>query len=468
MLDAYVSTHFAAPVATVVRPALATAAALTLIGGVAGWIMGRHRGPALASIAGACLLVDMPTAGPEIAAILLPVGVVVLDRLLRVRGRILPWASVTRGMNAFAAVLVALALLQWANSGGLTVLGRDLRSVPDPAPTTRADLPDVYIILLDGYPREDSLRQYFGFDNSSFASTLEGLGLEDYPSSIANYPNTTLTLASMFNFAYVQDQARLRAVLAGREPAQPAFRGAIQSGEAFASARAAGYEVVGFDNGWEELEIPGNRMITTSGLNQFEVALLRDTAYGRLAQFLMPNIFGDQRRSHIEGVLSSLPALAAERTGRPKLVFAHVPSPHYPIVYGEHGDPVVVTVEDLWWYRLDDPAALRRTFSDQLRHLNDLTTSAVSGIARNARPGSVIVVMSDHGSLTGLGPQEERLRNITFAITPGHPGLFGPRPTRINLVAQILNTYAGTDVPILPPHSYGFGHNEQQFIELRP
>ena len=272
----------------------------------------------------------------------------------------------------------------------------------------------------------------------------------------------------MFNFAYVQDQTRLGAVLAGREPAQPAFRAAIQSGEAFASARAAGYEVVGFDNGWEELEIPGNRIITTSGLNQFEVALLRDTAYGRLAQFLMPNIFGDQRRSHIEGVLSALPALAAERTGRPKLVFAHVPSPHYPIVYGQHGDPVVVTVEDLWWYRLDDPAALRRTFSAQLRHLNDLTTSAVSGIARNARPGSVIAVMSDHGSLTGLGPPEERLRNITFAITPGHPGLFGPRPTGINLVAQILNTYAGAGVPILPPRSYGFGHNEFQFIELRP
>ena len=123
VLDAYVSTHFAVPVATVVRPALATAAALILIGGAAGWLMGRHRGPALASIAGACLLVDMPSAGPEIAAILLPVGVVVLDRFLRIRGRILPWASVTRGMNAFAVVLVALALLQWANSGGLSVLG---------------------------------------------------------------------------------------------------------------------------------------------------------------------------------------------------------------------------------------------------------------------------------------------------------------------------------------------------------
>ena len=62
----------------------------------------------------------------------------------------------------------------------------------------------MYVIMLDGFPRADTLRETFGVDNRSASSTSSRVSAS--PSRIdarANYNKTWLTLASMFNGAYV-------------------------------------------------------------------------------------------------------------------------------------------------------------------------------------------------------------------------------------------------------------------------
>ena len=61
----------------------------------------------------------------------------------------------------------------------------------------------MYVILLDGYPRADTLQETFGIDNTAFTADLEDRGFTVSDGARANYNKTWLTLASMFNGSYV-------------------------------------------------------------------------------------------------------------------------------------------------------------------------------------------------------------------------------------------------------------------------
>ena len=61
---------------------------------------------------------------------------------------------------------------------------------------------DIYYIILDGYARDDVLRDSFGYDNSGFS---RGCGPEAYVAdeSRSNYPQTMTSLASSLNLVYL-------------------------------------------------------------------------------------------------------------------------------------------------------------------------------------------------------------------------------------------------------------------------
>ena len=54
--------------------------------------------------------------------------------------------------------------------------------------------PDIYVILLDGYPRADTLARLFDFDNGPFLAALEAKGFDVSAGSSSNYMYTELTL----------------------------------------------------------------------------------------------------------------------------------------------------------------------------------------------------------------------------------------------------------------------------------
>lgn len=69
----------------------------------------------------------------------------------------------------------------------------------------RADGPNIYVILLHGYPRRDVLERYLDFDNSEFEESLTALGFDVATDSRSNFSATWATLASMFHGAYLHD-----------------------------------------------------------------------------------------------------------------------------------------------------------------------------------------------------------------------------------------------------------------------
>ena len=103
---------------------------------------------------------------------------------------------VTPALNVVALVLCLQVTAQAVLAGALTFGGG---SFSTPRGVASADAPDIYLILLDGYPRADTLASQFHYDNNGFLSTMTSMGFDVAARSHSNYDATVLTLASMFN-----------------------------------------------------------------------------------------------------------------------------------------------------------------------------------------------------------------------------------------------------------------------------
>ena len=91
-------------------------------------------------------------------------------------------------------------------------------------PSNAADpaTPDIYILMLDGYPRADSVTRLFGDDNRPFLDALEDRGFEVAENSQSNYMFTAAH--ADLDAAHVGDPGHRGAAArggryCGREPA---------------------------------------------------------------------------------------------------------------------------------------------------------------------------------------------------------------------------------------------------------
>ncbi len=68
------------------------------------------------------------------------------------------------------------------------------------------DLPNIYFIQLDAYTRADTLKDYFGYDNSEFINYLEETGFLVAHNSSANYHLTNFAVPTLLNYKYMADE----------------------------------------------------------------------------------------------------------------------------------------------------------------------------------------------------------------------------------------------------------------------
>ena len=98
------------------------------------------------------------------------------------------------------------------NMSGLKIEQPDAVKAANLIPIEADELPDIYYIIFDRYPRADSLKDFYDFDNSEFISYLETKGFYVASESNANYLKTAHSLASSLNVDYLSftsDQAEV-------------------------------------------------------------------------------------------------------------------------------------------------------------------------------------------------------------------------------------------------------------------
>ncbi|KRT60448.1 MAG: hypothetical protein XU10_C0049G0006 [Chloroflexi bacterium CSP1-4] len=428
-----------------------------LIALVAGALLrSRHLGGA---VAGLIIVILVGWYAQLMLAVLLVLLGVVLVLLRRIRRAPIPWPRVSRALNAFAAALLVALAVKAAMHGTLWQALADLHqgTADLAASTVSADpTPDIYILLMDGYPRVDTVARIFDYDGEPFLQALEQRGLDVSRRSRTNYGVTQLTLVSMFEMRLLGDIPALERVLDGRQEAQPAMRNLTNDGAAVRFLKDRGYRIFATSPGFEEVALRrADTFIDDGQLNEFETILIRITGVADLIDLVAPDAIGDSFRSRVMATQAHAAlAVEAARAG-PQLAFIHVPSPHAPILFGADGarPPVDANHPYEYWLGEDTTAdRIRAAYREQLPIVEDLVLKTIDIIRAGSEQTPVIIVFSDHGSLANLDTDpelklSERVSNLFAASTPGHPRLFGDVVTPVNVFPILFDAYFGTDLP---------------------
>jgi hypothetical protein len=367
--------------------------------------------------------------------------------------------QLAQGCNTTSLVLLVLVGVQWAGQGvaGKTPTGeRQSGSAFGTDTSVLGYTPDIYAIVLDGYAREDVLRKYYGFDNSTFIQGLRERGFEISGASTANYNWTFLSLASWLNMDYLPSilGEQVTPTTATHAPVYEAVR----NNAVARFLRQRGYRIVHFQTPWgATLQNPYADEQVACYEGAFTNEFVRVLAEASWLKALQSRISGDLAKCHLSN-LTNLGRMGS-RDG-PKFVFAHFIPPHHPYLFDRRGN---VLRDANLSNQFDYQGRLweeKEKYIDQLIYMNRRITESIDQILAASPHPPIIVIQSDHGpNLDNELSREENIgvRLATFAafLLPQAPSPLLPSDgSSVNEFRFILNHYFTRRMEILPARHY--------------
>jgi hypothetical protein len=344
--------------------------------------------------------------------------------------------------------------------------------------------PDIYYIILDGYAREDTLKEFYGFDNSEFINELDQLGFCVASDATSNYPQTLLSLASSLNFQYVDD------TLLEIDPSSDDRRPLVDRVHHSRMRQIMGengYTFVAFDTGHvtsvEDADIyykyrgPQNTGQTYFfSMNSFESLLFEQTivrpliAVGVINQKYLKDTLEAPYIRHGGRVLFAFETLArVPKMDADYFVYAHIIAPHPPFVFGKNGELISHTKA----YTLGDTAEFANTqggtkeeyiqgYTNEMTYVNSLTLRTIKTILSESETPPIIIIQGDHGPGAYLDWSAKEKTNLRdrFSILNAYY-LAGRESTSlypfispVNTFRVVLNEFFGTDIELLPDRNF--------------
>jgi hypothetical protein len=400
------------------------------------------------------VLGELPAALAVVAILAVALGLAIWSK--RPFSRV-PFSVLTRGLNGISIVLLVLVIGTALFDGALTPperLGTQARGPAQPG------MPDIYLVLLDGYPRSDTLANDFAYDNEPFLAQMEAMGFDVARKSHSNYNATELTLASMFNMLPVPDLSEVADRPSTAEGQVRALTQAINQSRGIDELRAQGYEIVTVPTAVSSVTMYGaDRVVDSGQVTSFELDILREGVLPFILTDLQRSWLIDQHRDRIFATFNDLGTFAAERADHPRFVFAHILGPHAPIAFGPSGEarlawPCFPTTCSMYDAGQGYGNAVIGPIRDEVQYLNGRVAEVTRQILERSQRPPVIIILSDHGTRYNLKDPDEMLRSFFLASTPGKPGLFPDDVSPINVIPRVLNAYAGTQLPMASEKSF--------------
>jgi len=323
--------------------------------------------------------------------------------------------------------------------------------------------PDIYVIILDGYGRQDVLKTIYDYDNSGFISELEKRDFYVPTQNHSNYVQTAYAMASLWNFEYVQPwmpPSDYRQYLI-----QP-----IQRNRAFQLLDDIGYTTVSFEGtlGYTQIDQADVLVSEFLPINKFEALLLMDSPLEPISNILDLNIPLPTHRTRQRTILYKLDELKnvpASIPG-PKIVYDHILLPHPPFEFDRDGNILPQKQPYNMW---DDSETAggeyeyQKGYREQVIFANRKILEAIDAILAKSETQPIILLMGDHGpasmfhfDIDSPGCLWERTSNLYALLLPGHQqdGTVYETITPVNTFRVIFNTYFGTELPLLEDRTY--------------
>lgn len=366
-------------------------------------------------------------------------------------------------LNLFAVILVGFQLI----SISYTLITRP--PIPKPIYENENDLkgpdtlPDIYLIVLDGYGREDILMDIYNYDNHEFLDYLRQAGFYVAEKSRSNYCQTILAMTSSLNLNYLDELG---------VPVDPNGDDRVTIGGWLAENRVInslasqlGYSSVSFASGYRLLDIEGfdAHIVQHFSLNEYYQALFRSTP--------IPLLFEKMRsyKMHYDRIIFTAEKIPdVTEVSSPKFVYAHILAPHPPFTFDKNGSFIRPNqrfnlVDGSHFYNLGaSKDNYIEGYLNNLTAINGLVKSAIEKLlAKSDRP-LIIILQGDHGPGSGLDWDSLENTNLRerFSILNAYYfydqnyGLLYPQITPINSFRVILDQYFNAEFELLDDKCY--------------
>lgn len=374
---------------------------------------------------------------------------------------------VTNIMN-FSAVIVVL-LPAYATGNTLIQAIKQTRSYENlriPVVLEQKDKqPDIYLIILDAYGREDFLRDVYGFDNSDFIGYLKQKGFYVADSGTANYPQTLLSLSALLNMEYLDELTRDFRNTDARGPVV----NLVQHSNVRRSLKNIGYDFVALPSATLSTQMRDADLyvaLTAGDLNEFEGLLLSSTVINLLIDAWDLSVPVPSYDLHRRYILFSLEKLETMPTVKgPKFVFSHIMAPHPPFVLDGQGDPI----QPQRPFNTGDASGFMGTseeyisgYTGEIHYLNNRLIKVIDIILDESSPPPIIIIQGDHGPGNYFNMIEpvnsclkERYSILSAYYFPdkNYEELY-PTITPVNSFREVFNQYFGADLKLLEDRNY--------------
>lgn len=307
--------------------------------------------------------------------------------------------------------------------------------------------PDIYYIILDGYARDDILDKFYGLDNTEFISNLNQLGFFIAYCSQSNYAQTQLSIASSLNANYLDNLNQRYQVGNTSRLGLPEL---IKNSAVRQTFESLGYKTIAFDSGYDGTRIKDADEYyspkVVQDINDFEDLFIR-TTFARVitegvAFINLPPNWEVRDKAHRERILFTLDKLKdIPNMEGPKLVFAHIISPHWPHVFGPEGEPVHEHPDSVSGYK------------NQVIFISKQIQSVLEAIINNSEVPPIIILQGDHGSVIESPQRRMSILNAYFLPHDGDLLLY-EEISPVNTFRLIFNYYFGGEFPLLEDVSY--------------
>lgn len=356
--------------------------------------------------------------------------------------------------SALTTFLVVAVLSGIPISLYASLIERGADSTTDPAASGAilSERPDIFVVVLDGYPGLRTLDAYPGRPTTALVEALEERGLHTPESAWSSYWSTALSVPSLVNMACPVTDTH-----GGSATEQELYETIGGANVLVEMLTQNGYTTHMVESGWSGSSCgPAIDHCVPSGLFDEAMSLvLNDTVLGPSLSSTLGSPFTIGSEKTMDWLLVNASTISADPS--PNLVFAHLISPHPPF-YLDHSCNRVVdsSREGSGLYRAGVPNEQREAFFEgQMYCVNDFMLRLADAVEID----DVLIYVSDHGSARhrqlNLPPSEwevghisERF-NVFMAVRVRRGCDIGEVVMIPNLLRRVLSCYASDPLPDL-------------------
>ena len=309
--------------------------------------------------------------------------------------------TITMFLNYFCMILISVSVVRISIDLIPRYLYRvDVSSIVQtiPGQDNVSPYPDIYYIILDGYARDDILKELYHYNNSEFIMELSSRGFFIASQSQSNYVQTVLSLASSLNMEYLSGSH-------GTKPNQGRLLAMINQSKSRILLSHFGYNFVAFSTGYSATDLTdADYYFSPSNLQKnhdLEALILLNSIvdpFIQLGWINAPITKYSTGQDRVDEIFNSLEMTVPLING-PKFVFAHVIAPHPPFIFDQNGP--ISPNEKLILQGADTFQGSREEYINgyisDLTYINNRVIKTIDGILSNSATKPVIIIQADHG-----------------------------------------------------------------------